>query len=227
MQKSDRPASPAAAAAAIATAAPASGPRSRGRPRAFDRKAALAEATRLFWMKGYDATSISDLTAAMGIGSTSLYAAFGSKEALYAEAVDHYRETYEHLVWGGFLAAATARDAVQALLTDSAAALTGCRADIPHGCMVALSAIGSEAHTALVELLQNARAATLQRLEARFATAVTMGDIPPATDIHALARFIQTVQTGMSILARDGAGRAELEAVAGVAMAGWDQWVGR
>ena len=59
------------------------------------------------------------------------------------------------------------------------------------------------------------------------ATAVTMGDIPSATDIHALARFIQTVQTGMSILARDGAGRAELEAVADVAMAGWDQWVGR
>lgn len=220
MQKSDRPASPASAAA------PASGPRSRGRPRAFDRKAALAEATRLFWVKGYDATSISDLTAAMGIGSTSLYAAFGSKEALYAEAVDHYRESYEDLVWAGFLGAATARDAVQALLTDSAAALTGCRADIPHGCMVALSTIGSEAHTALVELLQNARAVTLQRLETRLAAAVTTGEIPPATDIHALARFIQTVQTGMSILARDGAGRAELEAVAGVAMAGWDEWIG-
>lgn len=223
MQKSDRPTSEAAATAA----APASPPRSRGRPRAFDRKAALAVATRLFWVKGFDATSISDLTAAMGIGSTSLYAAFGSKEALYAEAVDHYRESYEHLVWGGFLAAATARDAVQALLMDLAAALTGCRADIPHGCMVALSAIGSDGHDALAAQLHAARAVTLQRLETRLAAAVTAGEIPPATDIQALAGFIRTVQTGMSILARDGAGRAELEAVGRVAMAGWDGWVGR
>ena len=68
--------------------------RGRGRPRAFDREAALAQATRLFWLKGYEATSIADLTEAMGIGSPSLYAAFGSKEALYAEALRHYAEKY-------------------------------------------------------------------------------------------------------------------------------------
>src|SRR5438034_418152 len=71
--------------------------RGRGRPRAFDREAALAQATRLFWCKGYEATSIADLTEAMGIGSPSLYAAFGSKEALYAEALRHYVQTYEAL----------------------------------------------------------------------------------------------------------------------------------
>ena len=117
--------------------------RARGRPRAFDREAALARATRLFWEKGYEATSISDLTEAMEIGSPSLYAAFGSKEALYTEAVQYYRDTYDALAWAKFHAASTARAAVVGLLMDSAAALTGCLADIPRGCMVTLSAVGT------------------------------------------------------------------------------------
>ena len=200
--------------------------RGRGRPRAFDREAALAQATRLFWRKGYEATSIADLTAAMGIGSPSLYAAFGSKEALYAEALRHYRENYDALVWAGFFAAGTAREAVMSLLLDSAAALTGGRADIPHGCMVTLSSVAGEGACDLGARLRSARAATLDRLEARLGRAVAAGEIPASVDVRALARFVQTVQNGMSILARDGVGRAELEAVAQVAMAGWDARIG-
>src|SRR5687767_8324381 len=120
--------------------------RTRGRPRAFDREAALAEATRLFWLKGYEATSISDLTQAMGIGSPSLYAAFGSKEALYAEALRHYGDSYKALFWTKFFAAGTAREAVESFLLDSSAALTGSLLDIPRGCMAALSSVGSEGH---------------------------------------------------------------------------------
>src|SRR5690349_1930100 len=86
--------------------------RSRGRPREFEREAALAHATRLFWSKGFEATSIADLTKAMGIGSPSLYAAFGSKEALYAEALQHYKDKYDEIGWGSFRSAATAREAV-------------------------------------------------------------------------------------------------------------------
>jgi AcrR family transcriptional regulator len=197
-------------------------PRARGRPRAFDREAALAQATRLFWVKGFEATSIADLTEAMGIGAPSLYAAFGSKEALYAEALRHYAESNEPLVWSGFFSAATARDAVLSFLMDSAAALTGCLADIPRGCMVALSSVGSEGHAELGEQVRAARAVTFDRLEARLNQAVAAGEIPASTDIRALARFVQTVQNGMSILARDGASCAELEGVAQVAMLGWD-----
>jgi AcrR family transcriptional regulator len=196
--------------------------RGRGRPRAFDREAALAQATRLFWLKGYEATSIADLTEAMGIGSPSLYAAFSSKEALYAEALRYYRENYETLFWGNFNAADTAREAMRSLLLDSAAALTGCVADVPNGCMVALSSVGNEGHEQLGELVRTARAVGLERLEARLRKAVTEGEIPASTNVQALARFVQTVQAGMSILARDGASRAELVAVAEVAMAGWD-----
>ena len=197
-------------------------PRGRGRPRAFDREAALGKATRLFWARGFEATSMADLTQAMGIGAPSLYAAFGSKEALYAEALRHYADNNEHFVWAGFFAAATARAAVTALLMDSAAALTGCVADIPRGCMVALSAVGSEGHAALGTLVQSARAVTLERLKTRFDRAIEDGEIPASTDVHALARFVQTIQNGMSILARDGAHRDELEAVARLTLLGWD-----
>lgn len=196
--------------------------RPRGRPRAFDRQAALSQATRLFWLKGFEATSLTDLTEAMGIGSPSLYAAFGSKEALYEEALGHYRTSYEELVWGKFYAAQTAREAVSSFLMDSAAVLTGCVVDIPSGCMVALSSVGSEGHLKLGEIVRLARGVTLERLKARMEKGVAAGEILAATDIHALARFVQTIQFGMSILARDGTARDELEAVAEVAMTGWD-----
>lgn len=196
--------------------------RGRGRPRAFDREEALAKATRLFWVKGFEATSIADLTQAMGIGSPSLYAAFGSKEALYAEALRYYCENNEKLCWSGFLSAHTARDAVLSLLMDSAAALTGCAADVPCGCMVVLSAVGAEGHAELGDLVQTARAVAFDRLKARLNQAISEGEIPPSADVRALARFMQTIQSGMSILARDGAGRSELEAVAQLSMRVWD-----
>lgn len=201
-------------------------PRGRGRPRAFDREAALERATRLFWVKGYEATSIAELTEAIGIGAPSLYAAFGSKEALYAEALGHYQQRYEALVWGGFRTAGTAREAVARLLLDSAAALTGSLVDIPNGCMVALAAVGGDGLSGLRDLVRSARGVTLERLEARLGEARERGEVPADADLHALARFVQTVQAGMSILARDGACRAELEGVARVAMEGWDAALG-
>lgn len=197
-------------------------PRPRGRPREFDRDAALERATRLFWVKGFGATSISDLTDAMGIGSPSLYAAFGSKEALYAEALRYYGEKNGHLIWSAFDAAETARGAVESFLMDSAAALTGCVGDLPLGCMVTLSTVGSEGHAELGELVRSQRTMTLERLEARLAQAMIDGEIAASSDLHALARFVQTVQAGMSILARDGAKRSELEDMTKVAMAGWE-----
>ena len=95
----------------------------RGRPRGFDRAAALAKATRLFWEKGYEATSISDLTEALGIGAPSLYAAFGSKEALYTEALNYYCESNEALVWGRALKGP--REAVVSRVADRLAVSVG------------------------------------------------------------------------------------------------------
>ena len=172
--------------------------------------------------RAIEATSIADLTEAMGIGSPSLYAAFGSKEALYAEALRHYRENYEALVWARFFSAGTAREAVEFLLMDSAAALTGClvrHSPRLHGGALVGRQRGpcGTRRTGAIGARRYARS-----LEGAPGQAVAEGEIPASVDVHALARFVQTVQSGMSILARDGAGRAELEAVAQVAMLGWD-----
>ena len=165
---------------------------------------------------------MADLTQAMGIGAPSLYAAFSSKEALYAEALRHYGDNYEEFYWGRFHSAKTAREAVRSLLFDSAAILTGCVVDAPRGCMVTLSSVGSEGYKELGELVRSERAVTLERVKARLGQAVADGEIRTSVDIHALTRFVQTVQNGMSLLARDGADRAELEAVAEIAMQAWD-----
>ncbi len=196
--------------------------RLRGRPRAFDRKAALDAATRLFWKRGYSATSIADLTEAMGIGSPSLYAAFGSKEQLYAEALDHYRSENEATAWGGFFAADTARGAVRSFLMDSAAGLSQAVA----GCMVTLSSVGCEGNAQLGDLVLSARHTAFARVEERLQRGVRDGEIPATVDVHALGRFVQSVQNGMSVLARDGVTRAELEGIAEIAMMGWDARVG-
>jgi AcrR family transcriptional regulator len=193
----------------------------RGRPRAFDRETALAAAMHLFWQKGYSATSICDLTSAMGIGSPSLYAAFGSKQELYAEALEHYARTHEAIAWGNFFAAGTAREAVAAFLRDTAVGLV----QTANGCMVTLSAVGAEGHAELGALVASARNATLVRLKDRIEEAKATGEIGPSVETHGLARFVQAVQNGMSLLARDGAGLDDLNAVADTAMLGWDAMV--
>ncbi|MBW9070138.1 TetR/AcrR family transcriptional regulator [Rhizobium pusense] len=200
--------------------------RSRGRPREFDRVAALAKATRLFWIKGYEATSIADLTEEMGIGTKSLYAAFGSKDELYAEALEYYYTTYEGLVWTRFRKASTAREAALAFLEDSAIAMTGGGCDLPHGCMATLASVGSEGHAELAELMRATRAGGFDILKARFDKAKIDGDLVPTTDTTKLARFVQIVQSGMAIRARDGADRAELHAAAEMALSGWETMAG-
>lgn len=205
-----------------APVAKAGATRVRGRPRAFCRETALERATRLFWCKGYEATSIADLTEAMGIASPSLYAAFGSKEALYAEALAHYDKVYGSQFWTRFLAATTVREAVGAYLMDTATRVTPDAGERPSGCMVTLSTVGSEGHAQLGDAVGASRADGLGRLTARIEQGVADGEIPASIDVLQLARFVQTVQNGMAVMSRNGASRAELEGVACIAMQGWD-----
>jgi AcrR family transcriptional regulator len=177
---------------------------------------------KLFWVRGYEATSITDLTTALGIGPTSLYAAFGSKEQLYAEALKLYSTSYEHLVFGRFRTASTAREAVFAYLWDSAAGMTGSDCDLPRGCMATLSTVGDDEHAELSDLMRTTRGGSYDVLISRLEKAVQLGELPKSLDLAHLARYVQTVQYGMAIRARDGASREELQSVAKIAMASWD-----
>jgi AcrR family transcriptional regulator len=191
----------------------------RGRPRGFDRSLALGAATEVFWRKGFTATSIADLCAAMRINSPSLYAAFSSKEALYEEAIRHYEATYAPQIWGSFATAPTAQEAVAAFLMASAAILPATAK--PGGCMVTLSTVGEEGCARLGEFVSAVRRAGLTKIRTRLEAAVAEGEIAADVDLRSVARFYLGVQQGMSIQARDGASRDELEAMAQAAMESW------
>ena len=193
----------------------------RGRPRSFDRSAALARAMELFWTKGYEGASISDLTEAMGIGSPSLYAAFGSKEALFREAIELYGRTEGPAIWDAVENAPDARSAVAGFLTATAHSFS--RPGKPRGCMVVLSQLNpTEASASVCAALRENRAQGQAGLERRLRRAVEVGELAPGTDVAALAAFYLTVQQGMSIQARDGASEETLLAVAKGAMAAWE-----
>jgi AcrR family transcriptional regulator len=191
-----------------------------GRPRGFGRDAALEAAMFLFWRKGFATTSMNDLCDAMGVRSPSLYAAFGSKEALYLEAVEHYVRTQGPPVWDKLAKGATARAGIENLLIAATDSLPKSRAT-PAGCMAVLAAVGDEWPTAIARVVKKVRLEMLGMLRSRLETAVAKGELPASTDIDGLSRFYLSVFQGMAIQARDGATQAELRAVAAAAMAAW------
>ena len=191
-----------------------------GRPRGFDRDAALEAAMLLFWRKGFAATSMSDLCDAMGISSPSLYAAFGSKEALYLEAVEYYARTIGPPVWDKLAEGATARAGIENLLIAWTESLPKSRAT-PAGCMALLAAVGDEWPATIVRVVKKVRLEMLGTLRSRLETAVAKGELPASTDIDGLSRFYLSVYQGMAIQAKDGATQAELRAVAAAAIAAW------
>ena len=191
-----------------------------GRPRGFDRDAALEAAMLLFWRKGFAATSMSDLCDAMGISSPSLYAAFGSKEALYLEAVEYYARTIGPPVWDKLAGGATARAGIENLLIAWTESLPKSRAT-PAGCMALLAAVGDEWPATIVRVVKKVRLEMLGILRSRLETAVAKGELPASTDIDGLSRFYLSVFQGMAVQAKDGATSPELRAVAAAAMAAW------
>lgn len=196
----------------------------RGRPRSFNRADALRRAMEVFWAKGYGGASLSDLTAAMGINSPSLYAAFGCKEALFREAVELYGVTEGGRIWDGMAGAPSARAGIETMLHASAEELT--RPGRPHGCLVVLGTINADGvDQALGEEMRQQRAHGGELIRTRLARAVSDGELPHGLDLRTIATFYTTVQQGMSIQARDGATRKALLAVADCAMAAWDSLV--
>jgi AcrR family transcriptional regulator len=195
--------------------------RPRGRPRSFDREAALDCAMEVFWQKGFEGTSLHDLTKAMGINPPSLYSAFGDKEHLFLEAVQRYQAKRGPATCS-FTDQPTARGAVEQLLTWTAKEL--CSPSHPRGCMMVMTATTTnDSSKHLQAALAQCRAASLERLKARIDQGAREGELPAGTDTGALADFYATVLTGMSLQAREGASRKSLLATVEAAMRAWPQ----
>ena len=192
----------------------------KGRPREFDRDEALDKALHAFWKRGYEGTSLSELTEAMGINRPSLYAAFGSKEELFRMAVDRYVETGPGFMQREALNEPTALAVVTRLLTSHAESLTD--PEHPPGCLVVQGALicGDAAESIRDELIAR-RAAGEAELRERLERAKREGDLGRKSNPAALARYIATVEQGMAVQAASGATREDLLAVADMALKAW------
>src|SRR5215469_4162212 len=187
-------------------------PMPSGRPREFDTEKALELATSLFWRKGYEGTSLSDLTETLGITRPSLYAAFGNKEALFRTILKRYEAsvvTYRPTA----LNAPTAKAVAQELL-EGAANLFGDKSK-PAGCLGVQGALasGEEVDPIRRALIAN-RTAGEHALRQRFKRAKAEGDLPAESNPSILARYLSAVVYGMAVLAAGGASRADLLQVA-------------
>jgi AcrR family transcriptional regulator len=196
-----------------------------GRPRGFDREEALLRAMEVFWAVGYEGATLTALQEAMGgITAPSFYAAFGSKEELFREAVEFYSRTLGAPMMKALAEEPTARASVEALL--QAAVESFCKPGKPRGCMLVLGAMnGTPANKSVQDYLRGLRVRRQEVIRRRLRRGVAEGDLPSGLDAGALASFFTTVVDGLAIQARDGASRKALKFAVRCAMAAWDKVV--
>jgi AcrR family transcriptional regulator len=190
-----------------------------GRPRTFDTDVALESAMQVFWRKGYEGASLSDLTTAMGVNPPSLYAAFGSKEGLFRKAMDRYEKGP-----GGYtpkaLQAPTAREVAEQLLA-GAVALHGTTRN-PKGCLGVQGALACGESASTVQQDQSNRRIIAEKLvRRRFERAKAEGDLPADSNPADLARYLRAVICGMAVQSADGATRKDLQKTAEMTMKAW------
>ncbi|UMM08849.1 TetR/AcrR family transcriptional regulator [Gluconobacter frateurii] len=181
-----------------------------GRPREFDRTDALKKARDLFWRQGFESTSLSELVATLGLASARIYAAFGSKEDLFREAVLDY-ETHE----GSFATHALKEErsvlaSMERILEQAIALYT--QPDGPKGCMVVASATNcSSANASVAAWLAQHRKARTTSLVDRFRLAQQEGELRKECDPQALGDFFATFLHGLSVQGRDGISAERLQ----------------
>jgi AcrR family transcriptional regulator len=194
-------------------------PKPTGRPLSFDPHKALDRALDVFWRKGYDGSSLSDLTKAMRINRPSLYATFGDKEKLFRKVLDHYAEgPASHST--AALQEPTSRAVVKRLLYGTADMLTS--GGNPRGCLWVQGALAcrNSADSVRKELISRrlgGEAALRQRLK----RAIVEGDLPPDANPASLARYIAIIIQGMSVHAASGATRSQLRGIIDIALESW------
>lgn len=191
-----------------------------GRPLSFDREEVLGKAMLEFWRTGYETTSISDLTRAMGVTAPSLYSAFGDKEGLFLECVQHYNSLGPKSADEMIAEAPSAREAARLLLESSAQWFT--QPDSPPGCLIASSAsTGSEASGTVRAALTKVRHDLRDALRAKAEQDIEQGRLPATAKSGALASMAVALIQGMSTLARDGARHEDLREVVRTCLTAW------
>ena len=180
-----------------------------GRPKEFDPDTALCAALQVFWKRGYDGASLTDLTEAMGITRPSLYATYGNKEQLFRKVLDRYEESHLCFV-DEALADPSVGGAIGKLLDGYAQVLTDPMH--PPGCLGVNSAVcgGGESEAIRKELIAR-RSLSEDTIRERFERAAREGELPPGEDPADWARYVMSVGLGMAVRATSGSCRAELE----------------
>ena len=177
---------------------------------------------QVFWALGYEGATLNELQEAMGgITPPSFYAAFGSKEELFREAVELYSRTLGAPMMRALEEGATARTSIEALL--DAAVESFCKPGLPRGCFLVFGAINNvPANKNLQNYVRALRVRRQKVIQKRLQRAVDEGELPVDLDLVALAAFYTTVIDGLAIQARDGVSLKALNFAAQCAMAAWD-----
>ncbi|GGP47537.1 TetR/AcrR family transcriptional regulator [Shewanella saliphila] len=189
-----------------------------GRPRGFDIDLALEQALNVFWRNGYEGTSLSELTEAMGIKKPSLYAAFGNKEQLFFKAIDLYENRPDSLFNIAFQHERVA-DVIRGLLLGAAAQFTDC--SHPQGCALINSTFScNEASESIKQTVLARKSKHKQRLVDRFELAQNQGELQEGCEPVVLASLMTALFQGLSMQASEGASLDELQKVATMAAEG-------
>ncbi len=187
-----------------------------GRPRSFDIDRALDRVLLVFWRKGFEGASLSDLTKAVGVNRPSLYAAFGDKEALFRKALERYLDGPAAYTQEA-LKEPTARAVVERLLRGAADLNAAPRN--PGGCLMVQGALaGGEAADSIRQELTACRAAGEAALRRRLEHAKSEGDLPADTNPADLARYVAAILYGMAVQAAGGETRSKLQRVVETAL---------
>jgi AcrR family transcriptional regulator len=186
------------------------------RPKEFDAGQALACAVKLFWEKGYEGTSVTDLTDAMGITRPSLYGTFGNKEELFRKALQFYDSEFMGFIETS-LAEPSVTCAIERLLYGYVNAQT--EVSTPTGCLALNGAVAcSDEAEPIRRTLVERRIGTEIAVCARLIRAKEEGELGPDVDAADLARFIVTLGLGTACQAKSGRSRAELQRVVEIAL---------
>ncbi|WP_321822645.1 MULTISPECIES: TetR/AcrR family transcriptional regulator [unclassified Burkholderia] len=192
-----------------------------GRPRTFDRDAAVERAMLLFWERGFEATTLAELRTALGdLSAASFYAAFGSKETLFSECLALYMRTCGELARQLQTRPHGPREAMRAMLHRAIEVQTS--DGKPKGCMAVLSSLNCFGESSSVEKeVAQARRITGAAIVECVMAGVAEGELPSDTNGAALALVIDTFLKGVAIQSRDGAPAATLHQGAELIMQLW------